>query len=177
MMVDIANYVPIQMNDYGVLFQWTQGLSSQDSALDVVFGKHLLQFFIFVTWNKNSSSALMKYLCNDVVNYFGLTDRSQEIEASVFNFFADDTSANILKIVFDEQANILSSFEWFISYKSKFDNVQEITTFYKQINCFMQSINSLLLADLPPGPIQESLMRVLIKFFNFMIALSKYVIR
>lgn len=117
----------------------------------------------------------MKYLCNDVVNYYGLIDRTQEIDTAVFNFLADDTAPHILKMVFDEQANILDSFEWFILYKPQFGNLNEITTFYKQINCFMQSLNSLLLADLPPGPIQENLMRVLIKFFNFMISLCKYV--
>ena len=132
----------------------------------------------------------MKYLCADVVHFFKNyffaiatqhpNNRSTssaagtQSETNVFNFFSDKNFVPILNIIYDEQLNIIQSFEWFLSYKSKFETQQE-NAFYKQINCMMQSFCSLLEADLPIGPPKENLIKVLVKFFHFLVSLCEHV--
>jgi hypothetical protein len=175
-MTEIAKSIQLQINDFAVLFQWTQSLATQECANDILFGKSLLKFFIYITWNKNSSAALVKYLCTDVVHYFGQNEYSNdEIDSTFFNFLSDSNCTQIMQLIIDEQKNILSLFEWLLSYKSNFNDTQIITTFYKQINCLMQSINLLLQSDIPIGIHQENLIRILIKFYQFMITLCKHI--
>ena len=117
----------------------------------------------------------MKYLCTDVVHFFHTYNKDHEVEPAVFNFLSDKNSTIILNIIFEEESNILTSFEWFLSYKAKFENSQETVAFYKQILCLMQSLNSLIVANLPVGQPHENLIRVIVKFYNFMISMSKHV--
>ncbi len=139
-----------------------------------MFSKALLKFFIFVTWNKNSSAVLLKHLCNDVVHYFDSYDTEYQLEPAIFNFLSDKSASIILNIIFEEEANILNSFEWFLSYKPKFETSHEASSFYKQVLSLMNSLHSLIVASLPLGS-QENLIRVIIRFYNFMISLSKHV--
>jgi hypothetical protein len=37
-----------------------------------MFIKSTFKFFIFITWHKNSSAALMKYVCQDLVHLYGM---------------------------------------------------------------------------------------------------------
>lgn len=195
--------IQIQMNDYHVLFQWTQTLATQEFASieikfitistkktyfnyhyhfskldDFLFSRSLLKFFIFITWSKNSSAALMKYACTDIVRFFDTYIPDQEIGSAIFNFLSEKNSQFILNVIFDELTNITNSFEWLLSYKAKFEVAAEISNFYKQIMCVMQSLHSLIISNLPPtGQVQENLIKLIIKFYNFMISLSKHVSR
>ena len=117
----------------------------------------------------------MKYLCTDVVHFYDTYNPEYEVEPAVFNFLSEKNSASILSIIFEEESNILNSYEWFLSYKSKFENNKEIGPFYKQVLGLMNSLNSLIVANLPVGQPQENLIRIIIKFYNFMISLSKHV--
>ena len=117
----------------------------------------------------------MKYLCTDIVHFFDTYNQDHEVEPAVFNFLSEKNSSIILNMVFEEEANILNSFEWFLSYKAKFENSQETIAFYKQILGLMQSLNYLIVANLPVGPAHENLIRVIVKFYNFMISMCKHV--
>ena len=87
---------------------------------------------------------------------------------------SEKTSNIILNIIFEEEANILNSFEWFLSYKPKFESNQAAVLFYKQVISLMNSLHSLIVSNLPVG-VQENLIRAIIRFYNFMISLSKHV--
>jgi hypothetical protein len=141
---------------------------------DPVLVKTLAKFFIFITWHKNSSGALMKYICQDLVFIFqvcrdGETD-SSNLNEQVFNCLTYDNINLLMSAIFDELSNIIDLCDWFISFKTDHDSMIH---FYKQFNTLLESIKCLLAIDLETNSPQESVLRLLTRFYSFMITLCK----
>jgi hypothetical protein len=176
LMYDVGNHVTLQMNDYSVLFKWTQTIASTDYIGDTLLTKSLIKFLIYTTWNKNSSAALMKYICQDLVHFLGFkqenfSDSLAGIE-NIFSFVNNDNIPTILALVSDELFSILSIFEWFIMCKS---DTSSMLLFYKQLNFVLESVHFLMVTQLATN-YYEILLKIIVKFYNFMILFCKSII-
>lgn len=166
------------MKDYGVLFKWTQAMANERGVRDQIFIKSLLKYFIYITWNKNSSATLMKYLCQELIHVYGINhlfksyiEDLSSIE-TIFGCVSDETSSSMIGVICDELSSQMSILEWFISFKT---DKTSILSFYKQLNCVLECIKILLIIDLPPNSPHDILIKFLSKFYNFMIAFCKSV--
>jgi hypothetical protein len=77
-----------------------------------------------------------------------------------------------LASICEELTSAIVLFEWFIAFKSDSDFMAPL---YKQLGYMLDSIRFLLIADLPLGTCQELLLKLLAKFYAFMITLCKNV--
>ena len=177
-MLDISSSITLNLNDYGNLFKWTQTLATEKEISDQIFLKSLFKFFTFITWNKNSSATLMKYLCQDLMHVYGIYRDFSSYVADLstsdkfFNCITDESGQSMISVICDELANQLALLEWFISFKS---DQSSIITFYKQLNCILECLKILLIIKLPSNSPHEIIIRILSKFYNFMISFCKSV--
>lgn len=175
-MYDISSSVNLNLNDFGNLFKWTQTIATDQECSDQIFLKSLFKYFTFITWNKNSSATLMKYMCQDLMHVYGVfRDFSTyvadlSIADKFFNVITDETGQSMISVICDELANQLSLLEWFISFKS---DQSSIITFYKQLNCVLECLKILLIIKLPSNAPYEIIIRTLSKFYTFMISFCK----
>ncbi|CAF0898848.1 unnamed protein product [Brachionus calyciflorus] len=175
-MLDISSSITLNLNDYGNLFKWTQTLATEKEISDQIFLKSLFKFFTFITWNKNSSATLMKYLCQDLMHVYGIYRDFSSYVADLstsdkfFNCITDESGQSMISVICDELANQLALLEWFISFKS---DQSSIITFYKQLNCILECLKILLIIKLPSNSPHEIIIRILSKFYNFMISFCK----
>ena len=175
-MHEIGLNLSLEKSDYANLFKWTQTQFSGEKLDDPVLVKTLTKFFIFITWHKNSSSALMKYICQDLVFIFQVS-RANETDSSnlneqVFNCLTQDNVTLLLGAVFEELMSIMDLCEWFITFKTDFGSMSH---FYKQFNTLLESIKCLILIDLETNSPQEFVLRLLARFYSFMITFCKSV--
>ena len=141
---------------------------------DPILVKTLAKFFIFITWHKNSSGALMKYICQDLVFIFQVS-RESEVDSSnlneqVFNCLTHDNVNLLMSAIFEELSSILDLCEWFISFKTDYNSMVH---FYKQFNTLLESIKCLLVIDIETKSPQEPVLKLMTRFYNFMIVFCK----
>ena len=118
----------------------------------------------------------MKYICQDLVFLFG-TPRDSGADApateQVFSCMTQENVSLLIGCVYEELQHIFVVFEWFITFKSDFNSM---THFYKQLSPVLESIKCLLLVELQKNFSPEPLIKLLVKFYNFMIAYCKSVL-
>ncbi len=114
----------------------------------------------------------MKYICHDLVFIFQVSKESDSTSAAeqVFNCLTQDNVSQLVAAVYEELTNIIDLSDWFISFKSDYGSMIHL---YKQIHTLIDSIKCLLNIDLQINTHQEPLIRLLTKFYNFMIAFCK----
>lgn len=177
-MLDIASNINLNLNDFGNLFKWTQTIATEKEIFDQIFLKSLFKFFTFITWNKNSSATLMKYICQDLMHVFGIYREFSSFVADLstsdkfFNCITDETGQSMICVISDELINQLSVLEWFISFKS---DQSSIVTFYKQLNCVLECLKIMLIIKLPTNASHDIIIKTLNKFYTFMISFCKTV--
>ncbi len=78
----------------------------------------------------------------------------------------------IAGLMYDELSNVLNLMEWFVTFKQDFAAMSQL---YKQLNCVLECLKILLQIDMQVGSSQEQLIRILSRFYTFMIHLCKSV--
>ena len=78
----------------------------------------------------------------------------------------------IILFVFDEINNQIGLFDWLISFKN---DSAAIGMLMKQVNYILEAFESILMIELTPGQPQEALIRMLSKFYAFLITFCKKV--
>jgi hypothetical protein len=87
-----------------------------------------------------------------------------------FTCLTTDNAPQIVTIMYDELGSIISLMEWFLTFKHDFTSMSQL---YKQLSCVNECLRILLLVDIKFGSSQELLIRMLSKFYNFMLILCK----
>jgi hypothetical protein len=171
LMHDIGLSLSLEKSDYANLFKWTQTTFSGEKIEDPVLLKTLINFFIFITWHKNSSVALMKYISHDLTLIYQVSPNQDETcNEQVFNCLARDNISLMMFSVYEELTNIIELCEWFISFKADYSSM---CNFYKQFNTLTESIKCLLIIDVETKAPQEAVLRIFTRFYGFMIVFCK----
>ena len=116
----------------------------------------------------------MKYICQDLVYIFQVSKESaadaSNSNEQVFNCLTQDNVSQLIVAVYEELTNIIDLSEWYISFKSDYQSMFHL---YKQLNTLLEAIKCLISIELETHTQQEPLIRLLTKFYNFMIIFCK----
>lgn len=85
----------------------------------------------------------------------------------------NENATQIVQVMNEEIVNILSQMDWFITFKQDYGSMNQL---YKQLNSVLECFTFLLKIDTRSGSFsQEQLIKILCKFYGFMITLCKNV--
>ena len=170
--------VTVRAADLGVLFKWVQTALTNEVNNEPALVKLFVKFFIAITWKKNSSAALMKYICKDIVCLLGSggsADTTVGADTSVaFACLNGEHVTLLTAIVCEEITSLFADFEWFMAFKAA--DVAALGQLHKQLLFVLESLRCLLATiDMQSGASQELLVRLFTKFYAFMNVFCKSV--